>query len=203
MTVRPPALVLAVALAAVLSLCAAPAFASLGDEVAAGNAVAARVQDGTATCRDLSDAQLEHLGEAVMERMAGSRAAHAAMNARMTGALGAPRAERMHELIGRTFAGCPTGAAMGPGMMAGGGWRMMAGSGWGWMHDGAWRHMGGGDWQALAARMMGDRAPGSGHHGWSPAAVAAVGLGAILLAGLAVLLVVRRPWRRPPAAHAA
>ena len=70
--------------AAVLALAAAPALASLADEVAAGREVAQRLQAGATGCNKLSDADFEHLGEHVMERMLGSRAAHRAMNDRMT-----------------------------------------------------------------------------------------------------------------------
>ena len=187
----------------------APAFASLSDEVSAGQAVAAQLQSGTASCDGLSDTQFEHLGEYVMDRMVGSRAAHEAMNARMTQAIGAENTDRMHQLMGRRFAGCTAGGAtagvpMGPWMMggsgAGGGWGMMSGSGWDWMHNGSWQHMSESQWRQLAGTMMGARYT-SGHHGRSTGAVVAVVLGALLLGALLAVLVVRRPWqRRPPAA---
>jgi hypothetical protein len=190
-----------------LSVFAAPAFASLGDEVSAGQAVANELQSGKATCRSLSATQFEHLGEYVMDRMAGSRAAHEAMNARMEQAIGAENTDRMHELMGRRFAGCAAGTAssapMGPGMMGGGsanggGWGMMSSAGWGWMRDGTWQHMSQRQWRHLAGTMMGSRyvTPGSG--GWSPAAVVAAILGALLIGAAIVVLVTRRPWRRRP-----
>jgi hypothetical protein len=193
----------AAAVAGMSLLAAAPAFANLDDEVASGRSVAAQLQDGKATCSTLSDPQFEHLGEYVMDRMAGSRAAHAAMNRRMSEAVGSENTERMHGLMGRSFAGCVTsagsGVPMGPGMMAdaGGGWGpMMSGSAWSWMHDGSWRHMSQGDWRRLGASMMGPGYAGA-HHGWSAAAIVAIALGTLLLAAL---LLARRPRPRPPAA---
>ena len=209
-----PARLLAAAAAAVAVAVAlagvSPAFASLSGEVSAGQAVAAQVQIGKASCDTLSDTQFEHLGEYVMDRMVGSRAAHEAMNARMTEAIGAQNTHRMHEVMGRRFAGCATagataGVPMGPGMMGGGsgyggGWGMMSGSGWSWMHNGTWQRMSQSQWRQLAGTMMGARYT-SGHHGWSTGAVVAVVMGALLLGALLAVLLVRRPWhRRPPAA---
>ena len=201
--------VVVIAVAAVLAV-VSPAFASLRDEVSAGKAVAAQLQSGKASCDGLSDTQFEHLGEYVMDRAVGSRAAHDAMNARMTQAIGAENTDRMHELMGRRFAGCAAAGAttsvpMGPGMMGGGsgeggGWGMMSGSGWSWMHNGSWQHMNQSQWRQLASTMMGARYT-SGHHGWSTGAVVAVVLGALALGALLAVLLVRRPWqRRPPAA---
>jgi hypothetical protein len=207
-----PRRVLAVFVAALTAplIAASPAVASLADEVLAGQAVAAQLQSGQASCKTLSDTQFERLGEHVMDRMVGSRAAHAAMNQRMTQAIGAENLAPMHELMGRRYAGCTTGTAsgvaMGPGMMngagTGGGWgAMMGSSAWGWMHNGAWRHMSADEWRSLASRMMGSRYATGPHHRWSAAGVLATVFGASLVGGLLVLLAVRRPWqRRPPAA---
>ena len=198
-----------VAAVGALMVLAAPAFAALGSEVLAGRSVAAQLQNGSASCSTLSPTQFEHLGEYVMDRMVGSRAAHSAVNQRMSQALGGENTDRMHELMGRSFASCATGAGsgvpMGPGMMAGAGaggsgWAaMMSASGWAWMHDGSWQHMSQADWQRLGHSMM-----GSGyltdHHGWSTATVIAIVLGALALAALAAAAAARRPRRRPPAA---
>ena len=163
--------------AAVLAAGAGPALASLADEVAAGRQVAQRLQAGASSCNKLSDADFEHLGEYVMERMLGSRAAHQAMNDRMTAMMGDANTERMHELMGRRYGGCGTqgaGAGMtGPGMMGGGG--AASGGGWGammasgdfaWLRDGAWRHMSRADWRRVGSSWMG---PGmmSRTDGWS------------------------------------
>ncbi|HEX5619553.1 MAG TPA: hypothetical protein VFX51_14125 [Solirubrobacteraceae bacterium] len=193
-------------IAAVLAVIAAPALAAPADEVAAGREVAQRLQAGATSCNTLSDADFEHLGEYVMERMLGSRAAHRAMNDRMTAMIGDANTERMHELMGRRYAGCGTQGAgpgiMGPGMMGGGsgtassgGWgAMMASADFAWMRGDGWRHMSRADWQRVASSWMG---PGmmSRTDGWSTGAVLAVVLGGLALGGLAMYAVLRRPWR--------
>ena len=192
---------------AVSALGAAPALASLADEVAAGQEVAQRLQAGATSCNQLSDAGLEHLGEYVMERMLGSRATHRAMNDRMTAMMGGANTERMHELMGRRYAGCGTQGAgagtMGPGMMgggsgaaSGGGWgAMMASADFAWMRDGAWRHMSRAGWQRVGTAWMG---PGmmSRTDGWSAAAVLAFVLGGLAVGGLVMYAALKRPWRR-------
>lgn len=125
--------------------------------------------------------------------------------------MGDANTERMHELMGRRYAGCSTqgaGAGMtGPGMMAGGagaasggGWgAMMASGDFAWMRNGAWRHMSRADWQRVGSSWMG---PGmmSRTDGWSTGAVLAVVLGGLALGGLAMYAMLRRPRRRrrPP-----
>ena len=147
MTARAPLIFALVA--AVLAAAAAPALASLADEVAAGRQLAQRLQAGATSCNKPADADFERLGEYVMERMVGSRAAHQAMNERMTVMMGDANTERMHELMGRRYAGCGTQGAgagmMRPGM-TGGSARAASGGGWGammasgdfeWMRNGA------------------------------------------------------------------
>jgi hypothetical protein len=184
-----------------LALAASPASASLADEVTAGKAVAAQLQAGQANCTALTDTRFEHLGEYVMDRMVGSRAAHSAMNARMEQAIGTENTERMHELIGRRFAGCQSGDASsvpaGPGMMSSGA-AMMDSPAWSWMRNGAWQHMSSADWSGVARPMMGSRY--SNHHGWSTGAAILAAVGALLLGGLLALVFLPRARRRPPAA---
>jgi hypothetical protein len=186
---------------------ASPALASPADEVAAGSVVAQRLQAGATSCDKLSDADFEHLGEYVVERMLGSPATHRAMNDRMTAMMGDANTERMHELMGRRYAGCGTQGAgagmMGPGMMgggsgaaSGGGWgAMMATGDFAWMRDGAWLHMSRADWERVGTAWMG---PGmmSRTDGWSTAAVIAVVLGGLAVGGLVMYAVLKRPWRR-------
>jgi hypothetical protein len=205
MTVR-VSLIVALA-AAVLPVAAAPALASLADEVVAGRQVAERLQAGATSCDKLSTADFEHLGEYVMERMVGSRAAHRAMNDRMTAMTGDANTDRMHELLGLRYAGCGTRGAgagtMGRGMMgggagpdSGGGWGAMMASGeFAWMRNGAWRHMSRAEWQRVGSSWMG---PGmmSRTGGWGTGAVLAVVLGGLVLGGLAMYAMLRRPWRR-------
>jgi hypothetical protein len=88
------------AVAAALAF-AAPASASLRDEVAAGAAIAGQLRAGTVSCADLSGAGFEHLGDYVMSRMTGSPQLHAAMNERMRSHIGAANEARMHTLVGR------------------------------------------------------------------------------------------------------
>ena len=140
----------------VVSLSAGPALASLADEVAAGRQVARELRVGEAECSRLAADDFEHLGEYVMERMLGSRSAHEAMNERMASMLGHANSERMHELMGRCYAGCGTaaagGAIMGSGMMAGPGWApMMRSPDFAWMRTDAWRQMSRADWQRTGA----------------------------------------------------
>jgi hypothetical protein len=154
-------LVVVVLCGAAFVLAAVPALASLGGEVAAGRQVAQRVDTGAVTCSGLEDTDFEHLGEYVMGRMLGSSSTHAAINARMAAMIGDTSAEGMHELMGRRYAGCPTGGAGAAGGMMGGaavsgGWAaMMRSRDFAWMRDGAWRHMSLTGWQAVGVRWMG------------------------------------------------
>ena len=204
---------IAAVLASALALAAVPAFASLGSEVAQGQKIAGQLQSGTTSCTKLSAADFEHLGEYVMERMVGSSAAHQAMNDRMESMIGSQSADRMHESIGRRFAGCPGGSVaggmMGGGMMGGGmmgsgsaGWgAMMSRAGWSWMRDGSWQHMSRAQWRDTASSMTGGGwMMGTSHHsGWSGGAVVGAVLLALLAGGLIVFVLVRS-GRRPHAA---
>jgi hypothetical protein len=207
---------LLVVAAAVLAGGGTPALAALGDEVAAGGTIAQQLQAHTTSCSKLSDADFEHLGEYVMERTVGSRAAHAAMNQRMASMMGTSAEERMHQLMGRRYADCgATGAGAGGmmsgGMMGGGGMAagaggaaMMSSSDLSWMRNGNWQHMNRSQWRAVQRSWMGNAMMNNGHHGWSVGGVLAVVFGAALLAGLVAFLAVRRPWRpRPPSTSAA
>jgi hypothetical protein len=84
---------------AALGVAATPASASLDDEVSAGRILAEQLHAGKASCTTLSDPHLDRLGESVMGRMAGSRAAHAAINRRMEQALRSENTDRMPELM--------------------------------------------------------------------------------------------------------
>ncbi len=199
---------------ATMLLAAGPGLAALAGEVSAGQSVAQRLQSGRADCQSLRSTDFEHLGEYVMDRMVGSRAGHQAMNARMDAMMGEANADRMHELLGRRYAGCGgtassgvTPGGLGPGMMGGGGGGMMGGgalmnsASWSWMHDGSWQHMTRAQWHQLAGRMMGgDIAFGS--DGRSTGAVIALILGSALVAAALVIVVVRYwPRRRPAEPH--
>jgi hypothetical protein len=197
--------ILIAVLASMLAFGATSALASLSDEVSAGKTIAARGDAGTATCTNLSTTDFEHLGEYVMERTVGSRSAHQAMNARMDAIMGTENSDRMHQAIGRRYAGCTT-TGTGAGMMGGtgmmgttGGWGAMMGPNYAWMRNGAWQHMTRSDWQRAGNYMMGHGwMMAVGGSGWSTGAVIAVVLGALALGGLAVYALVRRPWRHGP-----
>jgi hypothetical protein len=203
--VTPRLSILVAVFASILAFGTSSALASLSDEVNGGKATAARVDAGTASCENLSTTDFEHLGEYVMERMIGSRSAHEAMNARMEPMIGSENSDRMHEAIGRRYAGCATtgtgsGIMGGTGMMGGtGGWGTMMGSAYAWMRNGAWQHMTRDDWQRAGGYMMGQGwMTDSGGGGWSSGAIIAAVLGALAFGGLAVYTLLRRPWRRGP-----
>jgi hypothetical protein len=191
--------------ACILAFGASSALASLSEEVNSGKATAARIDAGAARCENLSTTDFEHLGEYVMERTVGSRSAHEAMNARMEAMIGSANSDRMHEAIGRRYAGCAT-SGTGSGMMGGtgmmgatGGWSTMLGSGYAWMRDGAWLRMTRADWRRAGGYMMGQGwMTDGGGSGWSSDAIIAAVLGALALGGLAVHTLRRRQWRRGP-----
>ena len=125
--------------------------------------------------------------------------------------IGAENADRMHEALGRRYAGCATTwTGHGWGMMGGSGtmgassggargWGAMMGSDLSWMHNRSWQHMSRGDWQRAGGYMMGTGwMMGTGGSEWSTGAVIAVVLVALLLGALVVYVALRRPWRRGP-----
>jgi hypothetical protein len=188
------------ALALPVLLLGAPAALAdeLGAEVAEGRALAESVQAGQRSCGELSDDQLELLGEYTMDRYLGNRAAHEAMNRRMVQMMGAAGERRMHIALGERFARCATGSTsrwvapmlgmmgrygggsprgVGPGMTYGRGYGSMMGRGYGPAGAGA---DGDGDVSAIG--------------------IAAIGFGAALLGGLLVALGMRLR-RRPTGAR--
>ena len=196
-----------VSLALVL-LAPAVAFASLADEQRQGRDLITQLQSGATSCGDLSAEDFDHIGEYIMGRALGSTSAHQAMNERMRLMMGDQSEQRMHQLMGERFAGCSGtnssgGTGMGPGMMGGStgndGWGSMMSSGdYSWTMGGNWRSMTRQDWQRLQQQWLGTSATTG--HGWSPWVIAGVTLAAALLAALAALALVRRPFRRKPAA---
>lgn len=197
--------------AALLAGAVTSAFAALGDEVAAGGTIAKQLQAHTTSCSKLSDTDFEHLGEYVMQRTVGSRAAHAAMNQRMASMMGSSAEERMHQLLGRRYADCGVAGAGASGMMGGGGMAsgaggpaMMSSSDLSWMRNGNWQHMSRSQWRDVQRAWMGTAMMGNGRHGWGVGGILAVVFGAVLMGGLVAFLALRRPWRpRPPSTPAA
>lgn len=196
---------LVLAVAAVLLITPVGANASVADEERQGRDLVARLQAGDKRCDDLAAQDFEVIGEYVMGRMVGSTEAHEAMNERMREVMGERAEQRMHELMGRRYAGCATGSGgagtqMGPGMMGsdrgsgmmGDHWgSMMDSEDWGWMAGGAWRTMGRQDWQSLQDRWMGPGMMRAGD-GWSAWAIVGVVLAAVAATALLVVLLTRR-----------
>ena len=112
-----------------------------------GKQVFDKLQSKQATCQQLTDDDFDVLGDYYMGQMAGSTAAHAQMNNRMTQMMGDNAEKQMHIALGKRLSGCNTQAAysgdsnsgfapmMGYGSVAG--WGMMnyfnGGSSNGWM----------------------------------------------------------------------
>ena len=163
-----------------------PALASEASDQRAGQRLLRSIEAGRSECADLSNADLERIGEYVMGRMAGSTAAHEQMNELMRSMMGARSEEQMHVFMGRRFTGCGGsavpgrfGGMMGVMGMMGGGIRTAAnGSGFG--------------------AMMGSGAADDSSDGWSGAAIAMTVLMAVLLALAAAALLTWRPWRASP-----
>ena len=192
----------------------AVAQASLAGEQQQGQNLITQLQSGAKTCRDLSADDLDHIGEYVMFRALGSTSLHQAMNDRMIAMLGEQGESRMHQLLGARYAGCSTNTSatggyrgmMGAGGMMGGYYNqggpgaMMSSSNWSWMMAGAWQNMTRQDWQRLQHQLLGSNTNNPSHHGWSMAAMIAAVLGGLVLVTLAIVAIIRRPFRRPPAA---
>jgi hypothetical protein len=206
---------LALTIIALVLLIPAAASASLAGEQRQGQNLIAQLQAGTKTCSALSAGDLDHIGEYVMFHALGSTTVHQAMNDRMRAMMGDQGESRMHQLLGARYAGCTTsssgaggyGATTGAGMMGGGGMMggyynhggigaMMSSGNWSWMMGGAWQHVTRQDWQRLQHQLLGTNT--TSHSGWSAAAMIATMLGGVLLVSLAILAVIRRPFRRPP-----
>jgi hypothetical protein len=211
---------LALTTIALVLLIPAAASASLAGEQRQGQNLIAQLQAGTKTCSALSAGDLDHIGEYVMFRALGSTTLHQAMNDRMRAMLGEQGESRMHQLLGARYAGCSTraggiagsaGSAGSAGMMGGSGMMggyaanggisaMMSTGDWSWMMGGAWQHMTRQDWQHRQQQLLG---PGAGtmmNNGSSAITIIAVCLGAVILVALAILAIIRRPFRRPPTA---
>jgi hypothetical protein len=77
---------------------------------------------------------------------------------------------------------------------------MMSSANWSWMMGGAWQNMTRQDWQRLQHRLLHTNIDPTSHHGWSMAAIMAAVLGGLVLVSLAIVGVIRRPFRRPLAA---
>ena len=95
---------LATVLLALAGLATGSAVAAGGE--ARGAQLLDAVQSGELDCDRLDDTDFAAMGEFVMGRMLGSRAAHDAMDQMMASMMGASDLDRMHEVMGLRFAGC-------------------------------------------------------------------------------------------------
>ena len=181
------------------------ALGALSGEQAQGSALATKLASGSKTCADLSNADLEHIGEYAMGRALGSTALHQAMNDRMQLMLGDKGETRMHQLMGSRFAGCGSASAygaMGPGMMgaySGGAAGMMSSGDWRWMRGDTWRHMSQADWRSVENQLAGTSMMSGGHHGWGSWWIVVLAVAGVVLAAVAVALLVRRACAPPGA----
>jgi hypothetical protein len=205
---------LALVTIALVLLIPAAARASLADEQRQGQNLIGQLQAGTKTCSVLSAGDLDHIGEFVMFRALGSITVHQAMNDRMRAMLGDQGESRMHQLLGASYAGCSTrtgGIAGSAGMMSGSGMMggyaanggmgaMMSSGDWSGMMGGAWQHMTRQDWQRHQQQLLGPGAGTTMNNGSNAIAIITACLGAVILVALAILAIIRRPFRRPPTA---
>jgi hypothetical protein len=207
---------------ALVLLIPAAASATLAGEQIQGQNLIGQLHARTKTCSAVSAGDLDHIGEYVMVRALGSTILHQAMNDRMRAMLGEQGETRMHQLLGARYVGCTTRAsriAGGAGMMGssgsigssgmmggyaanGGVSTMMSSGDWSWMMGGSWQHMTRQDWRHRQRQLLG---PGAGtmmNNSSSAIAIIAACLGAVILVALAILAIIRRPFRRPPTAAA-
>lgn len=186
-----------------LALAGAPTvWAGVGDEVGGGQTLARQLEAGDTNCEGLAADDFARLGEYAMDRMAGSRQLHGAMNDRMRYVMGADNEERMHVLMGQRYAGCASPGSAGR-MMGGHGWSdgrawdsIVGERDWKWMRDGNWQHMDRQDWEGVSNQWMGPGMMSSPDGGWSArdGVLGAVVLlvTSALVAGLAVAVRRRR-----------
>lgn len=185
------------------ALIAAPAMGSAAEEQQGAQRLQ-NLQAGKTSCKSLTTADFELIGEYVMGRMLGSTSTHDAMNLQITRSMGSDGEKQAHVFMGKRFAGCATGAApaafgsmmgmMGEGMMGSanrGGYPGMMGSASG---DGNYGMRG--SWSGRNNGMMGNR---DGHgNGWSGWGIAMAVLMGLLLVAIVGALAAWGPWKRTP-----
>ena len=106
-----------------------PAAVAQGTDGDRGRDLLSAVETGERDCDELDRVDFAAIGEYLMERMAGGRAAHGAMDEVMRSMMGGRDELAAHEQMGRRLAGCGGGAFTGmmSMMMGGGGSAMMGG----------------------------------------------------------------------------
>lgn len=84
---------------------------STAQDEAAGKLIFDKLQSNQTTCQILTDDDFDVLGDYYMGQMAGSTAAHAQMNARMTQMMGEEGEKQAHIALGKRLSGCNSTAA--------------------------------------------------------------------------------------------
>lgn len=106
---------------ALIALMAALAASGPASAARGGSGILGEIERGERSCSDLSDDDFDAAGEVVMGRMLPSRGAHESMDELIARMMGRPGLERMHQALGRRFAGCGgSGLPGGLGAMMGG-----------------------------------------------------------------------------------
>lgn len=171
------------------ALIAAPAMGSAAEEQQGAQRLQ-NLQAGKTSCKSLTTADFELIGEYVMGRMLGSSSAHDAMNLQITRSMGSDGEKQAHIFMGKRFAGCATGAAPASfgsmmGMMDEGMMGSANGDGNYGMRD---------SWSGRNNGMM-DNGDGHGWSGWGVAMAILMGL---LLVAIVGALAAWGPWKRTP-----
>jgi Short C-terminal domain len=179
--------------AAWVPLAVAPALAraSTAQEEARGAKLVREIESGKLRCEQAGGDDFELIGEYAMGRMFASPEQHEAMNQMMVRMMGSAGESRVHEAMGRRFAGCGggqlppnfgrmMGAVNAMGMMGGG---MMGGGSYG----GPGAMMGGGFFNGPGG-MMSRFASSDDDDFDGPSAAAMLGIMAVLIGAVAVAL---------------
>lgn len=195
----------------VAALLAASVFASVGADAATGSqaanaggaALLRSVQTGSQRCGDLSRGDFAAIGEYTMGRMMGSARGHEAMDRLMSTMMGERSERRVHEVMGRRFAGCGgqglpggfgrmMGAVNAMGMMGGG---MMGGPGGAYgpgVIGGRGNGVGPGDYSTPGS-MMGRARSSNGDADHMPAGMWILMI--VLVAAVLIIAWALRTWR--------
>jgi hypothetical protein len=180
---------------AVLSAAALLAFVpgiaqATGQEEEQGAAVLREIEAGKLRCDQIAAGDFELVGEYAMGRMFATAQQHEAMNQMMVRMIGAGGERRVHEAMGRRFAGCPGGRLpprFGQMMGAVGAMGMMGGG-----------MMGGGPYSGPGSMMGWFGTASDGDEFDGPSAAAMVGMMAVLIGAVAIALLWLSRRRRSP-----
>ena len=169
-------LLVAVTLALAAGPSTAVAAGSTASEERQGAALTAAVNAGERSCRSMSPADFDKIGEYAMGLNFTSTEQHEAMNTRMAAMMGADGERQAHRAMGRSYSGCGTdgrrGGTPGAGMMGSG------------SADGGTA----GGYGGFGAGMMRGSAYGPGATGTAVAVETGLGTGSVVLVALAAAL---------------